>query len=651
MNILLFVCLLGQQTVAPSIEPVGPARGTNIGDYNIRQSFETGYRFAAIDGNRGKYRSDVNFLNGLRLLGSSLTVHSRQGKGRLFDELIINTQGLGNDPYQFTNLRLEKNQLYRYDLTWRLNDYFNPALTIAFGQHWQNLQRRMQDHQFTLFPQGRFQFFYGLSRNIQDGPALSTANLLDARGNIFPFFEDVRRLQNEHRLGGLVQLAGFKFFFQRGWEDFAETTRGSLNGPGTPLDPTVTSTTLNGLRRDHPYTGITPHWRLNLFQEIARWYSVNARFTHSKGQRAFFFDELASGTIRGGARNLQTLVAGNARRPVTSANLTLSVFPLRALTLSNHTAFHSTRMEGDNTLQQITNGSLDFLTANFQFLGIRALTNSTLLDVAIRPWISLQGGYQFATRDIRSTEQLAEGAFRERFSFTQNNRLHAGTAGFRLRPIKGLTLVADGEVGRQNQPFYTTSDKDYHAFGARLEYKQKLYRLSSQVRTNVNFNSISLFRHSSRSRQYQIDGTLTPSTRFALDAGYQRLHLDTLTGIAYFLNFNQINSDSSWFVSNVHAAHSNLHLSLLRRLDLTLGVSLTRDSGGSPRPAFTQQPALLAAQSFPLNFFAPRFRFSYRISDKLRANFGFEHYRYSELILAFQNYRANTGFASVLWSF
>ncbi len=651
MNTLLLFTLLAQQTVAPSVEPVGPARGTNIGDYNIRQSFETGYRFAAIDGNRGKYRSDVNFLNGVRVLGTSLTVHSRQGKGKYFDELVINTQGLGNDPYQFTTLRLEKNKTYRYDLTWRLNDYFNPALTIAFGQHLQNLQRRMQDHQFTLFPQGRFQFYYGFSRNIQDGPALSTANLLDARGNIFPFFENVRRLQNEHRIGGLVHLAGFKFFWQRGWEDFAETTRGFLDTPGTPLDPTVTNTTLSGLRRDHPYTGSTPHWRLNLFQENARWYSVNARFTHSDGQRAFFFDELATGAIRGGARNLQTLVGGTARRPVTSANLPFSVFPPSRITLSNHTAFHSTKMEGDNSLRQLTNGSLDFVTANFQFLGIRAVTNSTLADVVVRPWLSLQGGYQFAERRIRSTEQLSEGTFLERFSFEQNNRLHAGTAGFRLRPLKGLTIVADGEVGRQDRPFYTTSEKDYHAFGARVEYKQKFYRLAAQARTNINFNSVSLFRHSSRSRQYQIDGTFTPNTRFALDAGYQRLHLDTLPGLAYFLNFNQISSDTSYFVSNVHAAHTGLRLALVKRLDFYTGFSLTRDTGGAARRDLTTQPALLAAQSFPLNFVSPQFRLSYRFNEKWRANFGFQHYNYSERILALQDYRANTGFLSVLWSF
>lgn len=649
MNILL-LALLAQQTVAPTVEPVGVPRGNTIGDYNVRQSFETGYRFVNVDGNRGKYRSDVNFLNGVRVLGTSLTVNSRNGKGKYFDEIILNTQGLGNDPYQFASMRVEKNRLYRYELTWRLNDYFNPGLTIAFGQHFQNLERRMQDHQFTLFPGKKIQFFGGFSGNNQIGPALSTVNLFDTRGNIFPFFENVRRKQNEFRFGGQAQFAGTKLFWQRGWEFFKEDTRGFLDQPGTPLDPLVTNTTLANLRRDHPYQGSTPHWRVNLFTEAAKWFTVNARLTHSNGNRNFIFDEVANGAVRGGARNVQTLVFGDARRPVTAANLSFSILPTSRVTISNHTAFHQTKMEGDSTIRQLTNGTLDSTVTNFQFLGILAVTNSTLLDVALKPWLSVQGGYQFSDRRIRSTELLNDTGFIDQARGEQSNRLNAGTAGFRLRPIKGLTIVTDGEIGRQNRPFYATSEKDYHAFGARAEYKQKYFRVAAQARNSVNFNSVSLFRHSSRARNYTVDGSWTPSTRFAVDAGYQKLHLDTVTGIAYFLNFNQVDRDSLFFLSNVHAAHAGVRTVVAKKLDVYAGFSSNRDTAGS-RAGFTTQPALLAAQVFPLTFVSQQVRLSYRINEKLRGNFGYQYYDYAEKILQLQNYRAHTGFLSVLWSF
>src|SRR3954447_13510334 len=99
-----------QQVIAPSREPVGPARGDNAGNYNIDNSFETGYRFVSVGGNETKYRSDENFGNGIRLLGSYLNVNSKEGHGSLFDHLVLTTQGLGGDPYESAMLSLEKNR-------------------------------------------------------------------------------------------------------------------------------------------------------------------------------------------------------------------------------------------------------------------------------------------------------------------------------------------------------------------------------------------------------------------------------------------------------------------------------------------------------------------------------------------------------------
>src|SRR5690349_17885790 len=68
----------GQQTVAPTTgEATSPSRGENTSDYNLVQSWELGYRFATVGGDDGKYRSDVNYGNGVRLLSSYLTINSR----------------------------------------------------------------------------------------------------------------------------------------------------------------------------------------------------------------------------------------------------------------------------------------------------------------------------------------------------------------------------------------------------------------------------------------------------------------------------------------------------------------------------------------------------------------------------------------------
>src|SRR5579884_3218341 len=127
-----------QQAVAPTPEQTGPPRGETLGNYNITQSYELGYRYSSVSGDVGEYRSDVNYGDGIRLLSSSLSINSKDGHGKWFDQLTLDTLGLGNDPYQSARLRAQKNGVYEYDMTWRLDDYYNPGLTIAGGAHLMN---------------------------------------------------------------------------------------------------------------------------------------------------------------------------------------------------------------------------------------------------------------------------------------------------------------------------------------------------------------------------------------------------------------------------------------------------------------------------------------------------------------------------------
>src|SRR3954452_3159467 len=65
-----------QQTVAPTDAQTGPPRGVNVGNYNVTQLWKYGYRFRTVGDDLGMYRSVENYRNGLRLLGSHLTVNS-----------------------------------------------------------------------------------------------------------------------------------------------------------------------------------------------------------------------------------------------------------------------------------------------------------------------------------------------------------------------------------------------------------------------------------------------------------------------------------------------------------------------------------------------------------------------------------------------
>lgn len=643
--------LLAQQPVAPTNEPVGEARGRTFGNYNLLQSWELGYRFHSVGGSQPKYRSDVNFGNGLRLLGSRLSMNSRDGHGGLFDELVLSTQGLGDDPYEFASFRMAKNKLYRYDLLWRSNEYYNPSDPIAFGLHRMDTVRRMQDHDFTLFPQSRIRFFGGFSRNRQQGAALSSALFPDLLGDVYPVFSDVSRTQNEFRFGNEVRVAGMRINWLQVFEKWREESRNNQPARSPGLDPTDRAV-LDSLANHEPYRGTTPSFRLSLFRETGEHWAVNGRFTYSSGRRNFVFDESAIGVSRfGAASNRQVAVSGDARRPVATGHLTFSVFPGKNWTITNHTGYHSTRIDGLASYREVENASLVFSSADFNYLGIRNLTNTTDASWQIRPWIAVHGGYRFSDREIRSRQVQTIDDYPYSLESSQNNRLQAGAAGFRLKPAKGTTLAFDGELGRQSRPFAATAEKDYHGLSARFQHRTNAVSLSAMARIFYNFNTVSLSVHSSKSRQYSFDGSWLPSDWFSVDAGYAYLHADTATGIQYFLAGALNSGQTSLWLSNLHSANLGVRTSFRQRADFYAGLSLTRDAGGQSGGAAPPLAGFLAAQSYPMTYLSPSARLSLRMHSKLRWNAGWQYYGYREDRFPAQNYRAHTGFTSLLWTF
>lgn len=643
-----------QPTVAPSTEPVGNGRGQNVAEYNIVNSFETGYRFAEIGGDTGKYRSDVNYSSGVRLLSSFLSVNSRDGHGRYFDEIVLTTQGLGNDPYESASFRIQKNRLYRYDLLWRQDEYYNPALTISFGEHQLNTLRRLQDHDLTLFPQSNLKFFLGYSRNTQTGPGLSTIQLFDSRGDEFPLFSNIRRERNEFRVGNEIAAFGFRLNWMHGWDDFKEDTPTSLSTPSAGNNPND-RTTLTALNRAAPYHGTSPYWRVALFRESSKLYAANGRFTYTAGRRAFVLDEMDRGTSRVGTLTRQVLTYGNANRPVATGNLTLSIFPTDKLTIANHTAVYNVRIDGNSFYRTIDSGSDATTLLNFQYLGIRTIANQTTLNYRFSPAIAFFGGYTYSNRRIQSIERTQVSGLSDALTGDQTNQLNTGTLGIRFRPLKPLIVVLDGEIGRADRPVFPSSERNYQILGARIQYKLKNLSFSAAARSNYNTNSVSLSTYSSHARNYSADISWQAREWVSFDASYSKLHLNTLGGIAYFANSDLVNETSLYF-SNLHYGNLGARFSILRRVDLFAGFSHVQDTGDGRSTATgmglaSSLPAFQAAQTFPLTFQSPQLRLSVKLQERIRWNFGYQYYGYREQFSNLQNYRANTGYTSLLWSF
>src|SRR5205823_11640586 len=171
---------------------------------------------------------------------------------------------------------------------------------------------------------------------------------------------------------------------------------------------------------------------------------------------------------------------GDGRRPVATGNLTLSLSPVSKLTLVNHTSVYNVRTEGDSAFLEFNNSTLSTNLLYFQYLGIRTIANETDLNYQPTAWFGAYAGYHYSNRRIRSIEQFAfPNSPPDVTPAEQTNQLNSGILGFRLRPAKPLTFTFDGEVGRADRPFTPIADRNYHALGARLQYKFKSLQLSA----------------------------------------------------------------------------------------------------------------------------------------------------------------------------
>jgi hypothetical protein len=170
---------------------------------------------------------------------------------------------------------------------------------------------------------------------------------------------------------------------------------------------------------------------------------------------------------------------------------------------------------------------------------------------------------------------------------------------------------------------------------------------------------LTLTSFSSHSRNYFANFSWAARDWVALDAGYSKLHLDTLGGIVFFAGAPRARQGTadSIYDSNIHAANLGVRFAIRKRADLYVGYNITKDTGdgrsGLATPG-TTDALFYNVQTFPLNFQSPLFRLTVPLTRKIKWNLGYQYYGYHEdfgLNSLLQNYHAHTGYTSVLWAF
>ncbi|HZU24842.1 MAG TPA: hypothetical protein VFA04_04930 [Bryobacteraceae bacterium] len=634
------VMLMAQQTVAPSTVSE-PSPTDKIGDYNVIQSFEVGYRAVGVSGDQSTYRSQVNYEDGIRLFAGDLEASSRDGKGGAFDQLSLRTQGLGNDPYESAMFRVEKNGWYEYDLNWRLQDYFNPGLTTTNGVHLENLQHRLQDHDLTLLPHSKVKLLFGYSRSAEDGPALSTFDEVGA--GTTPLFENVRRTMDEYRVGVDATFAGFRLNILRSWEFFRDDTESPASAP------------LGGeFHRTQPNHGETPGWQLFLAKNFGQDLAFNGRLAYQGSGRGSTYDELAP-LFPSSIPTRQVIVSGEASRPATAVNGNLTWSPTEKFSVTDQVSFDQVRMNGNDVYTQFDNGTLDATAVDFQLLAIRRTSEAIDASYQLNSVLGFNAGYQYTTRRFESIAAETNNQEPAPGRFVQNNELNAGRFGFRVRPIKPLSITFKGEIGKNSKPVYPVSEANYYSLDAHAQYRVGSLTLGATARRDYNLNDVSLSYFSSHSRSYGADASWAPQSWLSFDASWSKLALNAAGALFFFANQQPVAGTQSLYISNIQFGNLGVRLTAGRRAELYLGYSRVQDlgdgrsniqgNGTNPVPAFN------AAQTYPLLYDTPLARLTVPIAPRIRFNIGWQYYRYNEQFFSVRDYHANTAYTSLAWSF
>jgi hypothetical protein len=356
------------------------------------------------------------------------------------------------------------------------------------------------------------------------------------------------------------------------------------------------------------------------------------------------------------------LVGGNADRPTTTGDFSVTLFPQSRLNVVNNTSVSNLRIVGDNFYEQFDNATFSADRLNFQFLGIRLITNSTDARYRLSKKFDVFAGYRYSDRLIRSTESLTTpGSAPFQLVAEQSNHLQSGVAGLNWLPWKALRVHIEGEIGRTDNPLAPISEKNYHALRARVQYRTKTASLGGGYQENYNNNSISISAYSSHARSYTSEGSWTAKPWLSLDASYSKLHLDTIGGLAFFAGPGVpvlSTTVPSIYISNIHAANFGARMPVTKHADIYLGYNITKDTGdgrGTLVPQATDVAQVFYnVQTFPLTYQTPLLRLSVKLTAKLRYNLGYQYYGYHEdfgVLSVNQNYRAHTGYTSLLWSF
>ncbi|MEZ5427081.1 MAG: hypothetical protein R2747_12500 [Pyrinomonadaceae bacterium] len=634
----------------------------NGSGYQVKSSVEVGVRGVEVNGDREKYRSDLNYGAGVRLFDSSLLITAEDSKDKAFDTLLITGSGWNADPNGYARMNVEKTGWYRFDSTVRRFSYFNNLDNFALNEHTRNSKRNIGDFDITILPQNeKFRFRFGYSFNTNHGPATST---FDYDRDEFPLESEFNSRAHDFRFGADGKVLGFDWSITEGLRYFNDDTNFFIDTPQLGSNPSPNSS-LATFIRNIPERGKTVYHSLNLHRTFAKRFDFTGRIIYSDSRSRFSMTEQLTGRDRSGNPITldETTVSGDAKRPNTVGDIGITAYITKKFKVSNTFSVNSYRISGGNVLLEAlrrTNAGgtpLPVSVTNslaYRFTNYRRYINTFEGDYDVNRYFSVYLGYRYTNRrvtlnglDINLLNQTS-GTTGE----TAENTTNTVIGGFKASPIlKKWVIFFDLERGEADNAF--TRLGNYNLTNVRLRNRIKptnnlSLNFSFQIKNNDNPSRSETvpatdFSAEVKSRIFAGSIDWQANDKVSLSGGYTYNYLNSETAIIFPVTgasgqgFSRYNLRSNFFHFDVWARPHP-------RVSFFGSYRITKDTTDGD---FFSATDFLIEGSYPISFQSPEARLIFRINKHIDWNVGYQYYNYSEKLPNMQNYNAHLPYTSL----
>ena len=566
--------------------PTSTTTGDDAGDYIVTSSFEVGYRGLGVYGDEMKYRSDLNYKAGPRLFDSSFLMRAKEGKGGLFDTLLVTATGWGADPTSSMRISVEKPEWYKFEGNYRrakyyrfLNNIANPNWVFGTvgsanyfpvppnpvtGLHGYNTRTEFGDFDLTLFPKNEWiRLNIGYSPEHYSGPYFTTYH---QGGNEFQALVDSRTRANDWRFGaeGTIGKVDWTILHGIRWykDDSDIATVPAFINPNNLTNSSAVAR-FTSFNRQEPTRGRVDFTRLSAHTFLAQRFDITGRFIYSKATANSIFLENETGVnfatrITGQPGSPNTLLLGaynipsSASRPNTQGDVGLTIFATDKLRISNTFRVEDFTIDGFATFNDIFSVRTSAGVVNTQsFTNLQAFKTTSY-----RKYLNtIEGNYEFTKNysvhfgyryGNRHDEQTLTGYALNSNAPTlgapefesEENHTHAILGGFRMRPTKNWTVYFDAEHGTADNVFTRIGNYDYTNLRAKSRWIA-----SRKVNVNLGF----IFRDNSNPSEIAGDslGNFGVDLKTRIFQSSVDWQAKSNVSVSFGYNYNWVNSDST----------------------------------------------------------------------------------------------------------